>query len=61
MTDAPTRFDLSQDQVPTAWLNLMPSIVQAGMQPLPPLHPGTHEPVTPDLFAPLFPEALSMQ
>ena len=52
MTDAPTRFDLSQDRLPTAWLNIMPSIVQAGMQPLPPLHPGTHEPVTPDLLAP---------
>ena len=61
MTDAPTRFDLSQDQLPTAWLNIMPSIAQAGMQPLPPLHPGTHEPVTPDLLAPLFPEALILQ
>jgi tryptophan synthase beta chain len=56
-----TRFDLSQDQIPTAWFNLMPSIVQAGMQPLPPLHPGTHEPVGPADLAPLFPEALIMQ
>ena len=47
--------------MPTAWFNIMPSIVQAGMQPLPPLHPGTHEPVAPDLLAPLFPEALIMQ
>ena len=62
MTDATTtRFDLSQDQLPTAWLNIMPSIAQAGIQPLPPLHPGTHEPVTPDLLAPLFPEALILQ
>ena len=61
MTDAPTRFDLSQDQLPTAWLNIMPSMVQAGIQPLPPLHPGTHEPVTPDLLAPLFPESLILQ
>src|ERR671925_458469 len=61
MTDRPTRFDLPQDQIPTAWLNIMPSIAQAGMQPLPPLHPGTHEPVTPDLLAPLFPEALILQ
>lgn len=61
MTDASTRFDLTQDQLPTAWLNIMPSIAQAGMQPLPPLHPGTHEPVTPDLFEPLFPEALILQ
>src|SRR5947209_11712169 len=57
----PTRFDLSQDRSPTAWFNIMPSLVRAGIQPLPPLHPGTKEPVTPDLLAPLFPEALIMQ
>ena len=56
-----TRFDLSQDQMPTAWFNIMPSIVQAGMQPLPPLHPGTHEPVGPADLAPLFPESLILQ
>ncbi len=56
-----TRFDLSQDRMPTAWFNIMPSLVGAGIQPLPPLHPGTKEPVTPDLLAPLFPEALIMQ
>jgi tryptophan synthase beta chain len=33
----------------------------AGMPPLPPLHPGTHQPVTPDLLEPLFPEALILQ
>ena len=33
--------------MPTAWFNIMPPIVQAGMQPLPPLHPGTHGPVGP--------------
>ena len=57
----PTRFDLSQERMPTAWFNIMPSLVQAGIRPLPPLHPGTKEPVTPDLLAPLFPEALIMQ
>src|SRR6478752_7231712 len=57
----PTRFDLSQESMPTAWFNIMPSLVQAGIQPLPPLHPGTLEPVTPDLLAPLFPEALILQ
>ncbi len=56
-----TRFDLPQDQIPTAWFNIMPSIVQVGMQPLPPLHPGTHEPVTPDLLGALFPDSLIMQ
>lgn len=56
-----TRFDLGQDEIPAAWFNLLPSMVGAGMRPLPPLHPGTHEPVTPDLLAPLFPEALIAQ
>jgi len=56
-----TRFDLAPDQIPSAWFNIMPDMAGAGMQPLPPLHPGTKEPVTPDLLAPLFPEALIMQ
>jgi tryptophan synthase beta chain len=56
-----TRFDLTPEQLPTAWFNIMPSIAGAGMQPLPPLHPGTLEPVTPDLLAALFPESLIMQ
>ena len=55
------QFNLGPDDIPSAWFNIMPSIVQAGMHPQPPLHPGTHEPVTPDLLAPLFPEALIMQ
>jgi tryptophan synthase beta chain len=57
----PVQFNLKTDDLPTAWYNIMPAIVGAGMQPLPPLHPGTKEPVTPDLLAPLFPEALIMQ
>jgi tryptophan synthase beta chain len=55
-----TRFDLPQDQIPSAWFNIMPDLASVA-QPLPPLHPGTLEPVTPDLFAPLFTEALVMQ
>ncbi len=60
MTDR-TRFDLSTADVPTAWFNLLPDMVRAGMQPLPPLHPGTKEPIGPDALAPLFPEALIEQ
>ncbi len=56
-----TRFDLAPDQIPEAWFNILPDMVGAGIQPLPPLHPGTGEPVTPDLLAPLFPEALIRQ
>ena len=54
-------FNLSTDELPTAWFNIMPDIVGAGMQPLPPLHPGTKEPVTPDLLEPLFPMSLIQQ
>src|SRR5437764_698320 len=57
----PVQFNLSPDDLPTAWFNILPDMVQAGMQPLPPLHPGTKEPVTPNLIAPLFPESLIMQ
>ncbi len=57
MTDR-TSFDLAPEEMPTAWFNIMPSIVQAGMQPLPPLHPGTKEPIGPDDLAPLFPMSL---
>jgi tryptophan synthase beta chain len=56
-----TRFDLSSDDIPTAWQNLLPVMARAGIALLPPLHPGTKQPVTPDLLAPLFPEALIMQ
>ena len=56
-----TRFELPQDQIPAAWQNLLPVMAQAGIPLLPPLHPGTKEPVTPDLLAPLFPEPLIMQ
>jgi tryptophan synthase beta chain len=61
MTDTRTRFDLRPDEMPTAWFNLIPDMVQAGMTPLPPLSPQTKEPVGPADLAPLFPEALIMQ
>ena len=61
MTDALTRFDLRPDEMPTAWFNLIPDMVQAGMTPLPPLSPQTKEPIGPADLAPLFPEALIMQ
>ena len=54
-------FDLGPDELPTAWFNLVPDMVGAGMQPLPPLHPGTREPIGPVDLAPLFPESLIMQ
>jgi tryptophan synthase beta chain len=61
MTDRVTRFDLGPDDLPTAWFNLVPDMVAAGMPPLPPLSPQTMEPVSPPDLAPIFPEALIMQ
>ena len=61
MSEVRTRFDLQPDQIPTAWFNLVPDMVKAGMQPLPPLSPQTKEPIGPADLAPLFPEPLIMQ
>src|ERR1041385_1418083 len=52
------QFLLAPEDIPSAWYNIMPDIVGAGMQPLPPLHPGTGQPIGPDDLAPLFPMAL---
>ena len=52
------RFDLTADQMPTAWFNALAHMPEP-MQP--PLHPGTREPVGPDDLAPLFPMALIEQ
>jgi tryptophan synthase beta chain len=49
------RYLLPPDQMPTAWFNVVPSLPEP---PVPPLHPGTGEPVGPDDLAPLFPMAL---
>jgi tryptophan synthase beta chain len=57
MTDARTRFDLGPEDLPTAWFNIMPDLVQK-IAPLPPLNPMTKEPIGPDDLAPLFPMAL---
>jgi tryptophan synthase beta chain len=56
-----TTFNLDTDRLPSAWYNIMPDIAGSGMEPLPPLHPGTKEPVTPDLLEPLFPMSLIQQ
>jgi tryptophan synthase beta chain len=57
----PIQFNLNPDDIPTAWYNILPDLAASGVAPLPPLHPGTGEPVTPDLLTPLFPMALIQQ
>jgi len=50
-----TKFLLRENQIPTAWFNVVPSMPTP---PSPPLHPGTMQPIGPDDLAPLFPMAL---
>jgi tryptophan synthase beta chain len=52
------KYVLSEAEIPTHWVNLLPDLPG---QAHPPLHPGTGQPVGPDDLAPLFPMALIMQ
>jgi tryptophan synthase beta chain len=49
---------LTEQEVPDRWYNIMADMPN---KPLPPLHPGTKEPIGPDALAPLFPMSLIMQ
>src|SRR3989440_5707481 len=52
------RYQLPEDQIPTAWFNVLP-VMPEPLQP--PLHPGTRAPIGPDDLAPLFPMGLIAQ
>lgn len=52
------KFLLTEKEMPTRWYNIMADMPN---RPLPPLHPGTKQPIGPDDLAPLFPMALIMQ
>jgi tryptophan synthase beta chain len=54
----PLRYLLPDDQMPTAWYNLVPDLPEP---PPPALHPGTGQPAGPDDFAPLFPMDIILQ
>jgi tryptophan synthase beta chain len=58
MADEPTKYLLSERDIPTHWVNLMPDVPG---DPLPPLHPGTKEPAGPDDLTPIFPMGLIEQ
>ena len=51
----PTKFTLTEDRIPTHWVNLMPDLPG---EPLPPLNPGTMQPAGPEDLTPIFPMAL---
>jgi tryptophan synthase beta chain len=55
MSDDQVKFVLSEQDIPTHWVNLMPDLPG---DPMPPLHPGTKEPAGPDDLSALFPMAL---
>jgi tryptophan synthase beta chain len=50
-----TKFTLTEDRIPTHWVNLLADLPGG---PLPPLNPGTMEPAGPDDLTPIFPMAL---
>lgn len=58
MSDDQVKFLLSEQELPTHWINLMADL--PGDAP-PPLHPGTKEPAGPDDLSHLFPMALILQ
>lgn len=52
------KITLSEDEMPYHWYNI---IADMPNKPLPPLHPGTKQPIGPEMLAPLFPMGLIMQ
>ena len=53
-----TKYLLNDDQIPTAWVNVLPHL----KQPLdPPLDPQTRRPIGPEALAPIFPASLIEQ
>ena len=53
-----TKFILTDNEIPSAWVNVLPLL----KQPLdPPLNPATHQPIAPDALAAIFPMSLLEQ
>ncbi len=52
------RFFLTEDQIPTAWYNIVPDMTN---KPMPILNPATREPMGPEDLFPLFAEEVSRQ
>ncbi len=52
------KITLSEKEIPEQWYNI---IADMPNKPLPPLHPGTLEPIGPEALAPLFPMELIKQ
>ncbi len=52
------KITLSEKEIPDHWYNIVADMPN---KPLPPLHPGTKEPIGPEALAPLFPMELIKQ
>jgi len=52
------KITLSESEIPENWYNIVADMPN---KPLPPLHPGTKEPIGPEMLAPLFPMELIRQ
>src|SRR5919107_1642702 len=52
------KITLTEDEIPHQWYNIVADMPN---KPLPPLHPGTKEPIGPEMLAPLFPMELIKQ
>ncbi len=52
------KITLNENEMPTKWYNIMADMPN---KPLPPLHPATKEPITPEDLLPLFPMELIKQ
>ncbi len=55
---ADKKITLQENEIPTHWYNILADMPN---KPLPPLHPGTKEPIGPEALAPLFPMELIKQ
>ncbi len=56
--EQPTKYLLTEQQLPSAWVNVLPSL----KEPLaPPLNPATGQPVGPEALTPIFPMGLIEQ
>lgn len=58
MSDRTKRFILPETEIPRYWYNIQADMVN---KPLPPLHPGTKQPLVPTDLYPIFAEELSRQ
>jgi tryptophan synthase beta chain len=58
MSEQTVKYLLRESDIPSHWMNLLPDLPG---EPIPPLHPGTLQPVGPDDLSPIFPMSLIMQ